>query len=433
MYRRIREYRINNRNNNNKNKNNNNNNKNKQTKKIDATINNARNSMINEIKRLERLISRGKRNTPRISKSTLDLCQAEIAHILACTQPTLARGLQPRSLGFSGVHTQPVEVRGSFEVFCGTSGFGFVAIHPRFVNDRDSFTFSNNASTYTGTASSWSMGNGANLAAQPAGQTGIAIKTPYTFSQWDSDLANNNLQGRLISVGVELRYAGTLTDRSGTIISIADPTCRDVTGITVDSAMAQTHAVKYVNNSVDQAFVTVYPRKEFQRELLSDTESLAICLQEFPNSNPLVYFDYSLSATNSKPPAVACFLINAKAGSQFTAEFTAFYEFAGTIPGCLTSAAPYTPAGSHMADNIIHAVHTNHSAKPHMSPADHVSDLLVNRGFSEANKGLVSMQHSKSPYVAGAGFMGAEVMKLAGPSLKKAANSGIHKLLNKIF
>jgi len=125
---------INKNNNNNNNKNNNNKNKNKNT-------NNNMNQVVNQVNNIKRKVDQECRKVRnelsvvrRIARPmrSMALSQHEIAHLLAVVHPELARGMQPRSLGFSGIHTQPIEVRGSFEVYTGTQGFGFIALHPRF-------------------------------------------------------------------------------------------------------------------------------------------------------------------------------------------------------------------------------------------------------------------------------------------------------------
>lgn len=347
-----------------------------------------------------------------------------MSYLMALTQPSLVR--LPRTIGGTGVHTQPVSVKGSFEFFVGTAGFGIIAIHPRLVNDRDSFTYSN--ATFVGNGI-WGL---AVVAAGSTNYTGEKAKLPYTYANWTANTGADNLSGRLVSCGVEVRYAGTLVDRSGTIISISDPACRDLNGISMSEAISQQHAIKYINNETDVAYCTVFPRKEFQRELASATENLAVGLQEFPDQPADSYWDYQ-ALSKTKPGVVGCLLISAKAGTQFTVTYTMHVEYAGTLPGALTQEAPITQNPPHVIHQVAHSVHTRHAHDGKTSPVEHLSDSLYQHGFSGANKGLSRMQQSKSPYVAGAGFAGAEVLKLAGPSIKKGMRQGASKLFKSIF
>jgi len=197
-----------------------------------------------------------------------------------------------------------------------------------FFSDRASISYT--TSSYTTAASAWTLGTAA-----VTGLAEVKFNLPYTQSDWQTNTASINLQGRLISLGVTIKYAGALTDRSGIIITTADPSCRDLNGLQDSTAMAQHQTVKYINNQTDVAYLTVYPRKEFQRELQSHSENVGVCLPEYPTDTTTGYYDIT-AAGNSKAPPVGVALIYAKAGAQFTVEYTAYYEFAGSLVGfCL--------------------------------------------------------------------------------------------------
>jgi len=357
-------------------------------------------------------------SAPRLVHSPhLRMSPAARSLTVAMVDAHSARGLNPKILSGTGIPTQPVPVRQTFEMAIGTGGFGWVCFCPRFTGNADSIQYT--------TAAYASVGTSLNRASTAVtGVTGLAINGPY-----NSTVYSNGLQARLVSATISGSYSGTLLNRSGTAVSFAEPRCQSIDNVSFSSAENQLQAILYPTNATTAFHVTVHPVMEFQRELSDvNSNSAAIALQEYPGASTLAYYDYSSTTASASSPAVAAVWVSGLAGTTYRCEVTYHYEYAGAAVGSLATPSPCDGIGALHAQELVHKTKSIHAANPHVHPKDCLSSAVADVGVHAIDTGLHSMQASSDPYVAGAGMIGSELMKIGGPMLKKKGGREIEKV-----
>lgn len=149
------------------------------------------------------------------------------ASVRPCTQMYLASLVDPtgdESMGACIPVGMPVPSqktravqRGTFNL--GTTGYGFIIAAPVISNDNSGMLFSTTASV---------GGSGTVLSSFSNVGTNNQTTQPYSHTQ----LAGTGVQGRLVSMTVRIKYAGTEANRNGLIFAVEDPDHQDLNTIT---------------------------------------------------------------------------------------------------------------------------------------------------------------------------------------------------------
>lgn len=120
----------------------------------------------------------------------------------------------------------------------GTAGVGFIAINP---------SVANNLASYYVTSSAFTGTRAVILSANSTLTTGIVQGThngPYTAEQFirNDNLAEPELAGRVVAVGVRVTYTGTSLNESGLCVSLCHPTHGNLSGVVSSSLQAYSQA-----------------------------------------------------------------------------------------------------------------------------------------------------------------------------------------------
>lgn len=122
----------------------------------------------------------------------------------------------------------------------GSAGFGFVVVAPVVCNDQPSVFSTNSAYPSTSISATFA-------AAVPAQQTAANFSTlPFDATQVnDGNTAfNSNVAGRIVSVGLRIRYVGTELSRGGTIYGVHHPDHQSINGNTVSMFASLKECIK---------------------------------------------------------------------------------------------------------------------------------------------------------------------------------------------
>jgi len=139
----------------------------------------------------------------------------------------LANPFNPACYGMCGIADSApspslcVPARLNFTMTCGSAGFGFITVHPTICSDVDCVAFSNSASAFTDTAVVLTKATDTLADGVAVGRTS---DLPLTVSQLiNNSYGNPGHEGRVLAVGLRLRYIGVSDSSNGLITMYSSP------------------------------------------------------------------------------------------------------------------------------------------------------------------------------------------------------------------
>jgi hypothetical protein len=234
----------------------------------------------------------------------------------------------PFSSGAIGACVPTFPARPSFKVhartlgslFVGPSAFGFLAIAPSIANN---------------VASAWSSLPSYNQTKIDITDldvtTYVMAANPYASGAFLNSATADAMAGRIVSVGIRIRYVGTELDRGGLIYGFVSPTHDNINTLGLDKITAYRECIRRpVNREWTTIVVTAidmdeceYPDSS-QYWILGNT-SLATINMLYPFSS-LTQATSTLTTTGAP---VACFIVTGVEGNEFEFEIIQHSELIG--------------------------------------------------------------------------------------------------------
>lgn len=183
-------------------------------------------SIGNIVSRVARKAVNSKPAREMLGEIRMNKCAAKLAYAIADPFSENARGacfpLYPAP------DSHKVTAFSRVEGAIGTLGIGFIAINP---------SVANNAPSYYVTGSTCTQGRAGILSAASTLSTGWTAgyhNGPYTAEQFirNDAVAEPELAGRVVAVGIRVTYTGTTLNESGLCVSLCHPTHGNLAGVT---------------------------------------------------------------------------------------------------------------------------------------------------------------------------------------------------------
>jgi len=274
------------------------------------------------------------------------------------------------------LNTQKFTCHQSFEIGIGTAGFGFLGIRPTFAKDRDSFVHS--LSTFTGTAASGGIGNGAVTGVTGAAVASFPYDTATMISSTGAPAYDSYYRPRLVCMGVSITYSGKAVDRGGTIHHLVSIAGEDVSGRSLQQVIASTQSVKCSVNLMSEAYMVVHGTLRRHYDLQNPEVTELACLPS-KDASDFPYYDYTSGQAGKAPPTLGLALFTATPGVTFNVDVIAHYEVGGDGPGCLTTVCFSDEPALSRANNVSKLAQVLAKEDPHLSRAIIAARALSNK------------------------------------------------------
>lgn len=219
----------------------------------------------------------------------LSMSKCAIKFAVACSDP-FSPAARSACIPIGSTSTQKVSAFNRFNLQLGTTGAGRILICPCTANDLPSVFCTNNSYTgssqmpYSGGGSVGSTGN-TNAPLNPGWQE-INHNGPYDSSNIvassNSAVATaNQVQGRIVSVGVRVTYVGTTLNQSGLFYCYSDPNHNSMSGMSFGelASFANTH-IRAVDR--EPCVLVIHP---------TDSDEM-----DFPDPEPLTPANYDVNS-----------------------------------------------------------------------------------------------------------------------------------------
>lgn len=236
----------------------------------------------------------------------------------------------------------------------GSSGYGHFLLTPAVSNISPQCVYTNSATAGYGSSANPTLVSGGGLSSGWATTTLPLVFGASAFSSGTTD-SETNLQGKIVSVGVKVRYTGTVMNCGGLITSYSSPTHADLWGIAPATLNNYVGVRRYVIKPGVTYIQSSGPSCEDDLDFPSAALRTGTTTLEYlqPWSGGLYLggtaagFDqYAVAASDSYGPAPIVFSIQSTPGNTFDVEFCMNVEYTGATANFLATPNVADPVGT---------------------------------------------------------------------------------------
>lgn len=287
--------------------------------------------------------------------------------LLACRDP-----FNTRSFG-ACLPTVPIrdslkyQMKAAGNFVCNGAGYGGVLVTPCLAFDKPSLWVSN-TNTAVGTTQTMNVGTDGFTAVNASGQFSAQQFMPNGYVQ-------PLVQGRIVSVGVRIKYIGEQQLMSGSQTAFVDPNHSNLTDQTLASIRVRSEAQTKVTNREWQQINMIGINAQ-EQEYVSQTTSYT------DQEVMLVHYVYPFSSDQKISNSVgftgygaapAAFWVSGPKGAEFMYEYIAHVECIGRLCSSLSTPNVAVPGIIEKAANINSA---DRNSKASGKPLSHMSYLV---------------------------------------------------------
>lgn len=215
--------------------------------------------------------------------------------------------------------------------FIGTNGVGYVYFQPSIVKDRACIGYTTDV--YQGTTL-LQFGNDIAVAQQLGNTFSPAPGFMTNVAYVNSDIASLNVEGRVVSASLKIRYTGTALNRSGSYYCFVDPDFRSIIGgghSSTSAGGAVGYSIADLSAQDGCEIFAVSEKSEARIVLMPPANNMFDYPPQNANGARMVY-PYSMNQTQfdgATAAAAACIMITGVPGQSFYFEAVTHIEYTG--------------------------------------------------------------------------------------------------------
>lgn len=242
---------------------------------------------------------------------------------------------------FPSVASQKVSAVTNGVARIGTNNLGFITVSPCLAGNVDAIYHTN------------ALSNSTAINVNSLDNVGISSPSlPYAYSQLVDGNASkpSSIRGRLISVGLRIRYIGTELNLGGRMVGYVSPTHSNLNGATYHDLASRSEAVR-MTVSREWSELVVYANTTDEMEYPGHVHNTSGSVESLRSAYPLSNYEFihdSLSQTGGAPMA---FMFTGEAGNEFEFEVVTHCEYVGPATAGMTSESHCDVIGTSRVQN----------------------------------------------------------------------------------